>query len=590
MKLDMSKWKALSIKNRLKKGFRLTTFVASAFLVIAGILMILVSMRYSSALTFYGFSQGDIGKVMVTFSETRSATRALIGYTASDTLSKMSDTHDSKKESFQKYWKELQSSIKTDEEQAIYDDINSKLDSYWSLDDEIGQLGRNATDPETQKEAEERAVADLAPAYDEIYQQLVALMDTKVTEGDNLFFLVALMDTKVTEGDNLSKRLSLVSYAAFGIVIVIIVSSYFISMKIGDEVAVGISKPLDELKQRLRTFAQGDLEAPFPAVDSQDEIADMVGVAKNMAADLKTIISDSDKLLGKMAEGDYTVSSDMEDKYTGDFIGLLMAMRQMKTQMNDVMSHINEISSLVTAGSNNLAQAAQEIAEGAMDQSAAIEELQATFADITGGVEKTSEKLNDTYRIAQEYAEEADHSHTEMQGMVDVIGRINDTSKQIENIISEIEDIASQTNLLSLNAAIEAARAGEAGKGFAVVAGQIRSLSEQSAKAAVDTRQLIESAIAVSNEGNEAAERVSTSIEKVINGMKEVADSSQKLSEIAEEQAKAMEQAEAGINQISDVVQSNSANAEETSATSEELSAQAETMNELISKFILEKK
>lgn len=573
MKLDMSKWKALSIKNRLKKGFRLTTFVASASGVIAGILMILVSMRYSSALTFFGFSQGDIGKVMVTFSETRSATRALIGYTASDTLSKMSDTHDSKKESFQKYWKELQSSIKKDEEQAIYDDINSKLDSYWSLDDEIGQLGRNATDPETQKEAEERAVAELAPAYDDIYQQLVSLMDIKVTEGDNL-----------------SKRLSLVSYAAFGIVIVIIVSSYFISMKIGDEVAVGISKPLDELKQRLRTFAHGDLEAPFPAVDSQDEIADMVGVAKNMAADLKTIISDSDKLLGKMAEGDYTVSSDMEDKYTGDFIGLLMAMRQMKTQMNDVMSHINEISSLVTAGSNNLAQAAQEIAEGAMDQSAAIEELQATFADITGGVEKTSEKLNDTYRIAQEYAEEADHSHTEMQGMVDVIGRINDTSKQIENIISEIEDIASQTNLLSLNAAIEAARAGEAGKGFAVVAGQIRSLSEQSAKAAVDTRQLIESAIAVSNEGNEAAERVSTSIEKVINGMKEVADSSQKLSEIAEEQAKAMEQAEAGINQISDVVQSNSANAEETSATSEELSAQAETMNELISKFILEKK
>ena len=559
----MSKWKALSIKNRLKKGFRLTTFVASASGVIAGILMILVSMRYSSALTFYGFSQGDIGKVMVTFSETRSATRALIGYTASDTLSKMSDTHDSKKESFQKYWKELQSSIKTDEEQAIYDDINSKLDSYWSLDDEIGQLGRNATDPETQKEAEERAVAELAPAYDDIYQQLVALMDTKVTDGDNL-----------------SKRLSLVSYAVFGIVIVIIVSSYFISMKIGDEVAVGISKPLDELKQRLRTFAQGDLEAPFPAVDSQDEIADMVGVAKNMAADLKTIISDSDKLLGKMAEGDYTVSSDMEDKYTGDFIGLLMAMRQMKTQMNDVMSHINEISSLVTAGSNNLAQASQEMAEGAMDQSAAIEELQATFADITGGVEKTSEKLN----------EEADHSHTEMLGMVDVIGRINDTSKQIENIISEIEDIASQTNLLSLNAAIEAARAGEAGKGFAVVAGQIRSLSEQSAKAAVDTRQLIESAIAVSNEGNEAAERVSTSIAKVINGMKEVADSSQKLSEIAEEQAKAMEQAEAGINQISDVVQSNSANAEETSATSEELSAQAETMNELISKFILEKK
>lgn len=100
MKLDMSKWKALSIKNRLKKGFRLTTFVASASGVIA--------YSYDSCINeifqrtnLYGFSQGDIGKVMVTFSETRSATRALIGYTASDTLSKMSDTHDSKKESFQ---------------------------------------------------------------------------------------------------------------------------------------------------------------------------------------------------------------------------------------------------------------------------------------------------------------------------------------------------------------------------------------------------------------------------------------------------------------------------------------------------------
>ena len=570
MKLDMSKWKALSIKNRLKKGFRLTTFVASASGVIAGILMILVSMRYSSALTFYGFSQGDIGKVMVTFSETRSATRALIGYTASDTLSKMSDTHDSKKESFQKYWKELQSSIKTGEEQDIYDDINSKLDSYWSLDDEIGQLGRNATDPETQKEAEERAVADLAPAYDEIYQQLVALMDTKVTEGDNL-----------------SKRLSLVSYAAFGIVIVIIVGSYFISMKIGDEVAVGISKPLDELKQRLRTFAQGDLEAPFPAVDSQDEIADMVGVAKNMAADLKTIISDSDKLLGKMAEGDYTVSSDMEDKYTGDFIGLLMAMRQMKTQMNDVMSHINEISSLVTAGSNNLAQAAQEIAEGAMDQSAAIEELQATFADITGGVEKTSEKLNDTYRIAQEYAEEADHSHTEMQGMVDVIGRINDTSKQIENIISEIEDIASQTNLLSLNASIEAARAGEAGRGFAVVADQIRQLAEQSTKSAVDTRELIEGSLEEIAEGNKAADKAAASIETVVEGIGKIAESSKNISQVSRDQATAMDQAEQGVNQISEVVQANSATAQESSATSEELSAQAVSLDELISKYIL---
>ena len=572
MKASRKKWKMMNIQTRLKKGFRFTTILTALAGVLAIIVLGIMSTQYSDALKYYGFSQGDIGKAMVTFTETRSCTRGLIGYTDLAVLCTLSDDHDTKKESFEKYWSEVGDTIKTKAEAKIYDDVNSKLEDYWKIEKEIKKLGLNIADPGAQKQAERRASAELAPAYNEIYKGMASLMDKKVTEGDAL-----------------KARLGVLSIVAFILVIVIIIVAYVIAMKIGTEVAVSISTPLDALKKRLETFSKGDLESEFPTTESKDEIADMIHVASDMAADLRIIISDSDMLLGKMAEGDYTITSQVKDKYAGDFVGLLMAMSRMKHQMNDVMSQINDASSLVAAGSNNLAQAAQEMAEGAMDQSASIEELQATFADITEGVEKTSEKLNETYKIAQQYAKEADNSHTEMQGMVDAIARINETSKQIENIISEIEDIASQTNLLSLNAAIEAARAGEAGKGFAVVADQIRSLSEQSAKAAVDTRELIEGAIEVTNEGNEAAERVSVSIEKVISGMKSVAASSQELSEIADEQAKAMEQAEQGINQISEVVQSNSANAEETSATSEELSAQAVTMNDLISKFSLKK-
>ena len=572
MKASRKKWKMMNIQTRLKKGFRFTTILTALAGVLAIIVLGIMSTQYSDALKYYGFSQGDIGKAMVTFTETRSCTRGLIGYTDLAVLCTLSDDHDTKKESFEKYWSEVGDTIKTKAEAKIYDDVNSKLEDYWKIEKEIKKLGLNIADPGAQKQAERRASAELAPAYNEIYKGMASLMDKKVTEGDAL-----------------KARLGVLSIVALILVIVIIIVAYVIAMKIGTEVAVGISTPLDALKKRLETFSKGDLESEFPTTESKDEIADMIHVASDMAADLRIIISDSDMLLGKMAEGDYTITSQVKDKYAGDFVGLLMAMSRMKHQMNDVMSQINDASSLVAAGSNNLAQAAQEMAEGAMDQSASIEELQATFADITEGVEKTSEKLNETYKIAQQYAKEADNSHTEMQGMVDAIARINETSKQIENIISEIEDIASQTNLLSLNAAIEAARAGEAGKGFAVVADQIRSLSEQSAKAAVDTRELIEGAIEVTNEGNEAAERVSVSIEKVISGMKSVAASSQELSEIADAQAKAMEQAEQGINQISEVVQSNSANAEETSATSEELSAQAVTMNDLISKFSLKK-
>ena len=165
--------------------------------------------------------------------------------------------------------------------------------------------------------------------------------------------------------------------------------------------------------------------------------------------------------------------------------------------------------------------------------------------------------------------------------------RISESSMKIENIISELEDIASQTNLLSLNASIEAARAGEAGKGFAVVADQIRKLAEQSAASAVSTRELIQGSIHDVEDGNKAVALVSETLDEVIKGINAIADTSKSLSENSQSQATAMEQAEQGVNQISEVVQSNSAMAQETSATSEELSAQAETLDNLVKQFKL---
>ncbi|MDE6981577.1 MAG: methyl-accepting chemotaxis protein, partial [Lachnospiraceae bacterium] len=214
-------------------------------------------------------------------------------------------------------------------------------------------------------------------------------------------------------------------------------------------------------------------------------------------------------------------------------------------------------------------------------------ELHATISDITQTMVKSVERAEESYQQAQDYALEADNTHKEMDSMMAAMGRINETSARIGDIISEIEAIAAQTNLLSLNASIEAARAGEAGRGFSVVADEIRDLADQSAKAAIDTRELIENSIREVTEGNRAAQKVSETITYVVNGIGQIAEFSQNLKSIVNSQAEAMHQAEIGVNQISGVVQDNAATAQEASATSQQLSAQALNLDELIGQFQL---
>lgn len=559
----------VQIKKRLTRGFVTVSAITAIAAVVGVIAMSIMSLRYSSALTNYGFSQGDIGKAMVSFSEVRSATRAIIGYTDKNVVASAVEQHNDNKEKFKEYFEVIHESLTTDEEEAVYKDISLQLEEYWNQDTTIISLGRT-DDVEASMEAQKMSAEKQEPMYTSIYEDLEQLMTLKVDRGNSL-----------------SSQLTVMSIIMIAIIVMVIVIAMLVSNKLGNNIAKGIADPLKALAERLKSFAAGDLSSPFPVVKTKDEVADMVKEAEQMAATLNLVINDSGELLGAMAEGNYAVSTKVADKYVGDFAALNDAMSKMNRQMNETLRNIDDASNQVSAGSGNLAEASQALAEGATDQAGAVEELQATIASITENIERTAESVEESYRQAQRYADEADNSREEMKAMVGAMEHINEASQKIENIISEIEDIASQTNLLSLNAAIEAARAGEAGKGFAVVADQIRKLAEQSAQSAVDTRKLIEGALLEVEEGNKAAERAAASIEEVVTGIKTIADSSKELSAISGEQAAAMKQAEAGVIQISEVVQSNSATAEQSSATSQELSAQAVTMSELVGHFIL---
>ncbi len=560
------------IRKRLNKGFSLITIVCCIALVLCDIAIFAMSSQYEHAMSSYGFSQGDIGKAMVTFSEARSSLRAVISYKSTTEINSEKKEYQTKKQLFDTYLSEVEKSMVTKEGKEYYANIVSKLDDYWNMSDSILKIA-STSDPAACENAQKQEYEVLGPKYDELYNDMKELMDLNVNMGDDLEDILFVI--KIVLGV---------------LVLVIIGGSIMTSKRIGAKIADQIEKPVADLAERLKKFAQGDLDSPFPEQNNEDEIAFMNDVAKEMAANLNLIISDLSRLMSLMADGNFAISTEIEDKYVGKFVELLESIRNMNRKMDSTLRHVEESAEQVTAGSENLAQSAQDLAEGATEQAGAVEQLQATMSTITEQVADTVNNLNDTSSKAESYAKSADSSKTDMRELMEAMQRISETSKKIENIISDIESIASQTNLLSLNAAIEAARAGEAGKGFAVVAEQIRMLADESAKSAVDTRTLIEGALNEIEEGNQVAQKAADSMETVVQGINDISDTSKMLSENSNQQIAALREAEKGIEQISEVVQSNSAASEECSATSEELSAQAEAMNEMTAQFVLRDK
>lgn len=558
------------IESRLKKSFFVVTVMAAISAVIAVIALTIICNRYSYALVQYGFSQGDIGNAMAAFSGARSSTRAVIAYTDQELVSLNVTKHDEYKKTCQEYFETMKSTLSNEEERAAYQQIAEDMDKYWQIDEEVMNIG-NTTDATASAEAQAMAADELTTEFDKVYTALSELMQTNVDKGQSL-----------------DKSLNILSIIMIITVIVIIVIVMIVSVRFGKNIAKQIADGLDVVSNRMKTFAQGDLSSEFPELDTKDEVNDLAVVTKNMAHNLTGIITSMNNQVSNLSNGDFTSHIENPEIFIGDFVGLKDGLESLVEKMRSTLLQIDEASVQVDAGSGQLAESATALAEGATDQAGAVEELTATVTNVTSTSEETAKKIGAAYEEGLTYKEQAEHGSEEMNNLINAMERISEASKQIENIIEEIEDIASQTNLLSLNASIEAARAGEAGKGFAVVADQIGKLAMDSAQSAVKTRELIHNTLEEVEVGNTMTQRTKQSLEEVIGGIEFLSNISKQASDAAYSQADTMREIQKGIEQISGVIQSNSASAEETSATSEELAAQSTSLKELLGQFVLE--
>lgn len=341
--------------------------------------------------------------------------------------------------------------------------------------------------------------------------------------------------------------------------------------------------PIIKVSDLLRTLAQGDFTNKSDMKEDDSEVGNMVAAINFMNSNYTKMISEISYVLGQMGDGNYQVAP--KEKYVGDFVTIKDSMEKIISDTKNTLSTLKTSANEIGGGSEQLANAATDLAEGCTTQASMINDMSVAIDHMTTVMDKEVTDATDAVSLSTNAGEVLNKTNQKMQELKTAIGEINECSDQIRKIIGVIEDIASQTNLLSLNASIEAARAGEAGKGFAVVAEQVKILAEQSTDAAGETRNLIENTVNAVEKGILISDEVADDMKNVMVGAKDATDKMSEMSVTIKEQSDLMRNINNNITEVARIVDNNSATSEETAAVSEEQTAQVQTMVQMMAQF-----
>ena len=448
-----------------------------------------------------------------------------------------------------------------------YDAANAAWEKYRGASDEILQLSREGK----QQEASKLMTGEVYEDYKSFSKKLTILCGK---------FQVELDQAKTMA--NVCTVIIFIVIVAAGLAIAVVTTM------IGRIITNSITEPVEQIDAAVASLRKGELSnVEMLTYESEDEFGDTIRNLKEAMGILADYVSEISVEVKAIAQGDLTRNGDDITDFLGDFSELKTSLLYILKRFNSTLTEISNLAEQVSSNSSEVENASKSLADGATEQAGVIEELNATIDTVVDMAEDTAKETQNASARVKASANKANEEKEKMNELLTEMEHITEISKEIGNIITDIEDIASQTNLLSLNASIEAARAGEAGRGFAVVADQIGKLAADSAKSAVNTRDLIDKTLVEIEKGNTITRTTADAFNQIIADMESFAELAENTMEKANSQAESLEQIGQGIEQLSGVVQGNAASSEENTAISINLAEGAAKMHDRVNIFKL---
>ncbi|MCX4339580.1 MAG: methyl-accepting chemotaxis protein [Lachnospiraceae bacterium] len=345
-----------------------------------------------------------------------------------------------------------------------------------------------------------------------------------------------------------------------------------------------VVKPILLLTEKTKPLQEGRMRLEL-TYNANDEIGDLTKTLRQSIDQTNSYIQDINRIMAEVSAGNFDVSVSVP--FIGDFKSISDSINSFTDSLSAVMRNIHQVENSVYEHARTLSNGSQSLAQGTTEQAAAVEELSTTLDELAKSAKINIQKSSEVRENAHQTGDQVNLSSGQMELLVNAMADISRTSEQIENIISTIENIAFQTNILALNASVEASRAGEAGKGFAVVANEVRTLAAKSDQAAKATKELIENSVQATAKGSAIVQEVSETLHKTLSLVTASNSAIDEITDAVQEEAEAVSQVAEGIGQIASVVQTNSANSEESAAVSAELFEQVNQMKTQTNNFRL---